>query len=164
MGVQYRIANIKIDNEIKENTDDLTEADVFYYPEEEDGGGTTSIGIRNIELEIGFLNYDGSYDTDFLGIDIGGLISVPNSEGGGVKSWQTTIPTDSDSIGPPNPPFEVLSANKNIFNRDSESSFSGEKIIIKQPEGLIPYSIQKKIFIPIEKVMRTEKFEQIKII
>jgi len=57
-----------------------------------------------------------------------------------------------------------ISANKNIFNRDSESSFSGEKIIINQPEGLMPYSLQKKIFIPIEKVMRTEKFEQIKII
>jgi len=57
-----------------------------------------------------------------------------------------------------------ISANKNIFNRDSESSFGGEKIIIKQPEGLLPYSLQKKIFIPIEKVMRTEKFEQIKII
>ena len=57
-----------------------------------------------------------------------------------------------------------ISANKNIFNRDSESSFSGEKIIITQPEGLMPYSLQKKIFIPIEKVMRTEKFEQIKII
>ena len=57
-----------------------------------------------------------------------------------------------------------ISANKSIFNRDSESSFSGEKMIIKQPAGLIPYSIQKKIFIPIEKVMRTEKFEQIKII
>ena len=57
-----------------------------------------------------------------------------------------------------------ISANKNIFNRDSESSFSGEKIIITQPEGLMPYSLQKKIFIPIEKVMRTEKFERIKII
>ena len=57
-----------------------------------------------------------------------------------------------------------ISANKNIFNRDSESSFSGEKIIINQPEGLMPYSLQKKIFIPIEKVMRTEKFERIKII
>jgi len=57
-----------------------------------------------------------------------------------------------------------ISANKNIFNRDSESSFSGEKIIINQPAGFMPYSLQKKIFIPIEKVMRTEKFEQIKII
>ena len=57
-----------------------------------------------------------------------------------------------------------ISANKNIFNRDSESSFSGEKIIITQPEGLMPYRLQKKIFIPIEKVMRTEKFERIKII
>ena len=56
-----------------------------------------------------------------------------------------------------------ISAERSIFNRGSESSFGGEEIIIKQPEGLMPYSLQKKIFIPIEKVMRTEKFEQIKI-
>ena len=56
-----------------------------------------------------------------------------------------------------------ISAERSIFNRGSESSLGGEEIIIKQPEGLMPYSLQKKIFIPIEKVMRTEKFEQIKI-
>tara|TARA_Y100000758_G_scaffold140988_1_gene99964 strand:- start:22 stop:402 length:381 start_codon:yes stop_codon:yes gene_type:complete len=56
-----------------------------------------------------------------------------------------------------------ISAERSIFNRGSESSFGGEEIIIKQPEGLMPYSLQKKIFIPIEEAMRTEKFEQIKI-
>jgi hypothetical protein len=111
--VQYRIANIKIDGVVIENTDNLTTTDLFYYTKSEDGW-PNSIGIKKLEFEIGFLNYDGSYDTDFLNIDIGGLINVPNSEGGGVKSWQTTIPTSSDRIGPPNPPFEILSANKNI--------------------------------------------------
>jgi len=116
LGVQYRIANIKIDGVVRENTDGLTEADVFNYPPPEKTGGPLprAESIKKIELEIGFLNYDGSYDTDFLNIDIGGLINVPNSEGGGVRSWQTTIPTSSDVVGPPNPPFEVLSANKNI--------------------------------------------------
>ena len=55
-----------------------------------------------------------------------------------------------------------ISAERSIFNRGSESSFGGEEIIIKQPEGLLPYSLQKKIFIPIKKEMRTEKLEQIK--
>ena len=46
-----------------------------------------------------------------------------------------------------------ISAERSIFNRGSESSFGGDEIIIKQPEGLMPYSLQKKIFIPIEKKM-----------
>jgi len=56
-----------------------------------------------------------------------------------------------------------ISAERSIFNRGSESSLGGKEIIIKQPEGLIPYNLQKKIFIPIAKAMRTENFEQIKI-
>ena len=56
-----------------------------------------------------------------------------------------------------------ISAERSIFNRGSESSFGGEEIIIRQPEGLMPYSLQKKIFIQIEKAMLTEKFKQIKI-
>ena len=37
-----------------------------------------------------------------------------------------------------------ISAERSIFNRGSASSFGGEEIIIRQPEGLMPYSLQKK--------------------
>ena len=42
-----------------------------------------------------------------------------------------------------------ISAERSIFNRGSESSVGGEGIILKQVETYMPYSLQKKIFEPI---------------
>ena len=110
-------AEIKIedDGELKDvvNMGALTRYDLFQYPDPLDTGKTTSrpIGIKPLHLILGFLNYDGTYDTDFLNIDIKGLISPPNN----VHSWQTFIPhTDISKTGPPNEPFHLISSNKNV--------------------------------------------------
>ena len=109
LDVQYHIANIKIGGMAIESTNNLTEESLFAYVD-----GDNKPIMADLTFEIGFLNYDGSYDTDFLNIDIGGIITVPNTGYGGVHSWQTTIPTTNDRFGPPNQPFETISGNKNI--------------------------------------------------
>jgi len=112
LDVQYHIANIKIDGVAIESTNDLKETDLFNFPPKSDDNKPT---MRELTFELGFLNYGGSYDTEFLNIDVSKLISPPNPpDGGGVHSWQTTIPTSSDPKGPPNLPFELISGNKNI--------------------------------------------------
>ena len=55
-----------------------------------------------------------------------------------------------------------ISAERNIFNRGSESSLGGSSIIIKQTETYLPLSIQKKIFDPINNKLINHNFRQIK--
>ena len=55
-----------------------------------------------------------------------------------------------------------ISAERNIFNRGSESSLGGSGIIIKQTETYLPLSIQKKIFDPINNKLINHNFRQIK--
>ena len=55
-----------------------------------------------------------------------------------------------------------ISAERNIFNRGSESSLGGSSIIIKQTETYLPLSIQKKIFDPINNKLIIHNFRQIK--
>ena len=55
-----------------------------------------------------------------------------------------------------------ISAERNIFNRGSESSLGGSSIIIKQTETYLPLSIQKKIFDPISSKLLNHNFRQIK--
>ena len=56
-----------------------------------------------------------------------------------------------------------ISAERNIFNRGSESSLGGSSsIIIKQSETYLPLSIQKKIFDPISNKLINHNFRQIK--
>ena len=55
-----------------------------------------------------------------------------------------------------------ISAERNIFNRGSESSLGGSSIIIKQTETYLPLSIQKKIFDPISNKLINHNFRQIK--
>ena len=53
-----------------------------------------------------------------------------------------------------------ISAQRSIFNRGSESSVGGEGIILKQVETYMPYSLQKKIFEPINSKLLENNFEQ----
>ena len=53
-----------------------------------------------------------------------------------------------------------ISAERSIFNRGSESSAGGKGIILKQVETYMPYSIQKKIFEPINSKLLENNFEQ----
>ena len=98
LGVNWRLAEIKIedDGELKDvvNMGALTRYDLFQYPDPLDTGKTTSrpIGIKPLHLILGFLNYDGSWDTDmsfhFANVDLGSTIDVP---GGAVYAWETKI-------------------------------------------------------------------------
>ena len=53
-----------------------------------------------------------------------------------------------------------ISAERSIFNRGSESSVGGEGIILKKVETYMPYSLQKKIFEPINSKLLENNFEQ----
>ena len=53
-----------------------------------------------------------------------------------------------------------ISAERSIFNRGSESSVGGVGIILKQVETYMPYSLQKKIFEPINSKLLENNFEQ----
>ena len=53
-----------------------------------------------------------------------------------------------------------ISAERSIFNRGSESSVWGEGIILKKVETYMPYSLQKKIFEPINSKLLENNFEQ----
>ncbi len=116
LGVQWHIANIKLDGVVVENLNDLTEEKVFLYPDDGRPSGRPN-GMRGVQFELGFLNADGSYDTELINLDMKGAISPPN---GVVYSWETKISTskkgeDGKTIeGPPNPPFQLQSENKNV--------------------------------------------------
>ena len=54
-----------------------------------------------------------------------------------------------------------ISAERNIFNRGSESTIGGKKMVIQQVETFLPNSIQKNIFDPIHKKLLENTFKQI---
>ena len=54
-----------------------------------------------------------------------------------------------------------LSSERNIFNRGSESTIGGKKMVIQQVETFLPNSIQKNIFDPIHKKLLENNFKQI---
>ena len=54
-----------------------------------------------------------------------------------------------------------VAAERNIFNRGSESTLGGSSIIIKQTETYLPTSLQMKIFEPIHKNLTINNFKQL---
>jgi len=112
LNVQWRVANIKVGGESIESLDDLTRHKLFIYSDKAHSQASPRpIGMNTLEIELGILDYDGTYDTAFLNFDMKGAISPPN---GVVYSWKTRIPSEADSNGPPNQPFQISSSNKNI--------------------------------------------------
>ena len=107
LGVNYYVANILLNGEPVENMSSLTKEKVFVYPSAEEVGTTIPrpTSMNKLEFELGFLNHDGSFDTDFGPFDIGDMIDPPN---GGVYSWETKIGRT------PNQAFVMFSANKNV--------------------------------------------------
>ena len=57
-----------------------------------------------------------------------------------------------------------VAAERSIFKRGSESTVGGSGLIEKQSEDALPFSLQKKILIPIHKSMIKQKFHPRKII
>ena len=116
LGVQWHVANILVDGVAVENLNDLTEEKLFIYPDD-DTPSPRAKAMRDLTFELGFLNADGSFDTELINLDIVGAISPQN---GGIFYWQTKIPTgkkDEDGTpieGPPNLPFQLQSENKNV--------------------------------------------------
>ena len=53
-----------------------------------------------------------------------------------------------------------VAAERNIFNRGSESTLGGSSIVIKQTETYLPTAIQKKIFDPIHNNLSLMGFKQ----
>ena len=51
-----------------------------------------------------------------------------------------------------------VAAERSIFKRGSESTVGGSGLIEKQSEDALPFSLQKKILIPIHKSMIKQKF------
>jgi hypothetical protein len=51
-----------------------------------------------------------------------------------------------------------VAAERSIFKRGSESTVGGSGLIEKQSEDALPFSLQKKILIPIHKSMIQQKF------
>ena len=51
-----------------------------------------------------------------------------------------------------------VAAESSIFKRESESTVGGSGLIAKQSEDGLPFSLQKKILIPIHKSMIKQKF------
>ena len=51
-----------------------------------------------------------------------------------------------------------VAAESSIFKRGSESTVSGSGLFTKQSEDTLPFSLQKKILIPIHKSMIKQKF------
>ena len=54
-----------------------------------------------------------------------------------------------------------VAAERNIFNRGSESTLGGSSIIIKQTETYLPTSLQMKIFEPIHKNLMMNDFKEL---
>ena len=51
-----------------------------------------------------------------------------------------------------------VAAERSVFKRGSESTVGGSGLIAKQSEDALPFSLQKKILIPIHKSMIKQKF------
>jgi len=115
IGVQWHVANIKVDGVPIESMDDLTKEKLFTYPNPNVNpqASPKPTGMKSLEIELGFLNFDGTYTTD-LGnfIDVKKAISPPD---GVVYSWKTKIPSGKAGVdGPPNQPFQLLASSKNL--------------------------------------------------
>tara|TARA_B100000809_G_scaffold247976_1_gene277596 strand:+ start:1511 stop:4888 length:3378 start_codon:yes stop_codon:yes gene_type:complete len=123
IGVQWHVAKIILDGVEVESLNDLTEDKLFDYGIVSDtetaikgGAGTPSespTAMKDLRFELGTLNADGSYSTDFLNFDISGAIAPPNEV---VYSWQTRISTGKPTppFGPPNPPVRFFTDSKNV--------------------------------------------------
>ena len=57
-----------------------------------------------------------------------------------------------------------VAAERSIFKRGSESTVGGSSLIEKQSEDALPFTLQKRILIPIHKSMIKQKFRPRKII
>ena len=51
-----------------------------------------------------------------------------------------------------------VAAERSVFKRGSESTVGGSSLIEKQSEDALPFSLQKRILIPIHKSMIKQKF------
>ena len=51
-----------------------------------------------------------------------------------------------------------VAAERSVFKRGSESTVGGSSLIEKQSEGALPFTLQKRILIPIHKSMIKQKF------
>jgi len=51
-----------------------------------------------------------------------------------------------------------VAAERSVFNRGSESTIGGSNLIEKQSEDALPFSLQKRILIPIHRSMIKQKF------
>ena len=51
-----------------------------------------------------------------------------------------------------------VAAERSVFNRGSESTIGGSSLIKKQSEDALPFSLQKRILIPIHRSMIKQKF------
>lgn len=54
-------------------------------------------------------------------------------------------------------------ADRNIFNRGSESAFGGSNIIAQQPEDKLPLELQSRIFNSIETKLRDKQITRIQL-
>ena len=115
IGVQWHVANIKVGGVPIESMDNLTKEKLFTYPNPNVNpqASPKPTGMKSLEIELGFLNFDGTYTTA-LGnfIDVKKAISPPD---GVVYSWKTKIPSGKAGVdGPPNQPFQLLASSKNL--------------------------------------------------
>ena len=51
-----------------------------------------------------------------------------------------------------------VAAERSVFNRGSESTIGGSSLIEKQSEDALPFTLQKRILIPIHRSMIKQKF------
>ena len=101
---------------------------------------------RNILLKL-------DYDIDIYASESDILITKPIKIRRGLRRFDYTVfvqITDRIEI--------YVAAERSIFKRGSESTVSGSGLFAKQSEDTLPFSLQKKILIPIHKSMIKQKF------
>ena len=93
------------------------------------------------------------YDIDIFAAESHMLITKPVKLGGVLRSYDYVIYVQvSDRIN------LQVAAERSIFKRGSQSSVGGSGQIEIQPENVMPYRLQKKIFNPINNGMIKNKF------
>jgi len=93
------------------------------------------------------------YDIDIYASESDILITKPIKIRRGLRRFDYTVfvqITDRIEI--------YVAAERSIFKRGSESTVSGSGLFTKQSEDTLPFSLQKKILIPIHKSMIKQKF------
>ena len=93
------------------------------------------------------------YDIDIYASESDILITKPIKIRRGLRRFDYTVfvqITDRIEI--------YVAAERSIFKRGSESTVSGSGLFAKQSEDTLPFSLQKKILIPIHKSMIKQKF------